>query len=189
MDEPRRSAVRLTQRDRRLLSFAADHRLILPAHVQALLGVSAAAAARRLRALAADGYLQPRALLHQQPSAHLITARGLAAIDSPLPRPRLDLRQYLHDVGVAWLWLAAARGRGAAPAHGRRCARECTCSASPGGPRCSDCPSSSPQPPHATPRSPRRQVGGGYSADESPSPAASPPPEVDASRAAGAARP
>lgn len=111
MDEPRRSAVRLTQRDRRLLSFAADHRLVLPAHVQALLGVSAGAAARRLRALAAGGYLQPRALLHQQPSAHLITGRGLAAIDSPLPRPRLDLRQYLHDVGVAWLWLAAARGR------------------------------------------------------------------------------
>jgi hypothetical protein len=35
----------------------------------------------------------------------------LHAIASELPRPRLNLAEYAHDVGVAWLWLAANAGR------------------------------------------------------------------------------
>jgi hypothetical protein len=31
-------------------------------------------------------------------------------IDSPLPAPKLDYRNYAHDVGVAWVWLAARHG-------------------------------------------------------------------------------
>jgi hypothetical protein len=34
----------------------------------------------------------------------------LALIGSDLPTPRIDLRCYQHDVGVAWLWLAARDG-------------------------------------------------------------------------------
>ncbi len=108
--EARATGTRLTVRDRRLLTFVADHRLVLASHVQALLDISESAAQARLRSLSRAGYLQARALFHQQPSCYLVSARGLAAIRSTLPRPRLDLRTYMHDVGAAWLWLAASRG-------------------------------------------------------------------------------
>jgi hypothetical protein len=41
---------------------------------------------------------------------HLITAAGLRALGSTLPTPSLDLHNYEHDIGLAWLWLAARRG-------------------------------------------------------------------------------
>jgi hypothetical protein len=105
----RATAIRLTDRDRQLLTFVADHRLVLAGHVQALLDISESAAQARLRSLSRSGYLQQRPLFHQQPSCYLVSGRGLAAIGSTLPRPRLDLRTYMHDIGAAWLWLAASR--------------------------------------------------------------------------------
>jgi hypothetical protein len=41
---------------------------------------------------------------------HLITRNGLRAIGSSLPTPRLDVHNYRHDVGLAWLWLTARHG-------------------------------------------------------------------------------
>jgi hypothetical protein len=41
---------------------------------------------------------------------YTIKTRGLAALGSTLPPTRLDYRGYEHDVGVAWIWLAARRG-------------------------------------------------------------------------------
>ena len=102
--------LRLTDRDAQLLEFAAEHRLVLGAHVQALLGTSHHAADRRLRALAGPGLLVRRTRFQGQPGCFHITRAGLGAIGSGLPVPREDLRCYAHDVGVAWLWLAAARG-------------------------------------------------------------------------------
>jgi len=101
--------LRLTDRDAQLLEFAAEHRLVLAAHAQALLGTSHDAAERRLRMLAGAGLLVRRARFQGQPGCFHITKRGLAATGSELPVPREDLRCYAHDVGVAWLWLAAAR--------------------------------------------------------------------------------
>src|SRR5919201_4036230 len=102
--------VRITERDRELLGFVADHRLVVPAHIQALLGVSAAAAYARLRALAAAGLLTHESVFHREPACYRIARKGLALIGSDLPPPRLDLRNYQHDMGVAWLWLAARSG-------------------------------------------------------------------------------
>lgn len=103
-------AVRLTERDRALLAFVAEHRLVLPGHVQKLLGTSTEATSARLRALGRAGFLNYRRVFHGQPACCLITRAGLAAIRSKLPPPRLDLACYEHDVGVAWLWLAARGG-------------------------------------------------------------------------------
>lgn len=96
--------------DRRVLAFAAEHRLVLAAHVRALLGVSDRAASSRLRALKTAGYLRyARKLVG--PGCYQINRAGLAVLDSGLPRPRdIDLATYRHDVGLAWLWLAAQRG-------------------------------------------------------------------------------
>jgi hypothetical protein len=105
---PRR--VRLTERDRELLAFVAEHRLVLAEHVGALLGVSAATAYGRLRALSGAGLLTSKAIFHGRPGHYQITRQGLAAIDSSLPPPKLDVRGYDHDVGLAWLWLAAKGG-------------------------------------------------------------------------------
>lgn len=106
----RAGSVRVTERDRELLAFVADHRLVLAPHVQALLGISAAAADARLRALASVRMIKREPHFHRQPACCQITLRGLAVIGSDLPPPRLDLRSYRHDVGVAWLWLAAHAG-------------------------------------------------------------------------------
>ena len=89
----------------------AEHRLVLAAHVQGLLGISASAAATRLRALAAGGFVSSQRIFHAQPAAHQITRHGLRAIGSSLPAPRIDLRCYQHDVDLAWLWLVARAGR------------------------------------------------------------------------------
>ena len=102
--------LRLTDRDGDLLAFLAEHRLALASHVQALLGVSSATAAARLRALAAAGLVRTRHVFHGQPACHQITRQGLRAVGSALPAPRLDVSCYAHDVGAAWLWLAARRG-------------------------------------------------------------------------------
>jgi hypothetical protein len=41
---------------------------------------------------------------------HLIERDGLKALGSRLPAPELDVHTYVHDTGVAWLWIAARRG-------------------------------------------------------------------------------
>lgn len=104
----RRRGTRITERDRELLSFAAEHRLVLATHVQRLLGTSTGAAYARLRALCSAGFLAHEPPLFQgQPGFFQITRKGLAVIESKLRRPQIDLSCYRHDVGVAWLWLAA----------------------------------------------------------------------------------
>ncbi|MEA2160982.1 MAG: hypothetical protein QOD66_3362 [Solirubrobacteraceae bacterium] len=102
--------MQLTDRDRILLAFVADHRLVLTGHVQVLLGKSDSAARGRLGALSRAGYLAQHRLFHRQPACYQVTRRGLAAIGSDLPRPRIDLRSYMHDVGLGWLWLSARAG-------------------------------------------------------------------------------
>jgi hypothetical protein len=106
----RERAALLTARDLTLLDFAARHRLFLGSHAQALLGLSAGTAGRRLRALARGGYVVSTRVFVGHPACYQISRDGLAAVGSDLPLPRQDLRAYAHDVGVAWLWLAGLRG-------------------------------------------------------------------------------
>jgi len=103
--------LRITTRDIELLCFMAEQRLVLAEHVGALLGVSVAAAERRLRALTRAGYVRRQRLFDRKPSCYQIVRDGLAVIGSDLPTPRLDLRSYEHDIGLGWLWLAARAGR------------------------------------------------------------------------------
>jgi hypothetical protein len=111
VEKPRgHQTVRITDRDRELLAFVAEHRLVLIGHVASLLGVSAAAAYARLAALCKQGSLKHDRVFEHGPGHYRITRPGLAVIDSGLPPPRVDLRAYQHDVGVAWLWLAARSG-------------------------------------------------------------------------------
>lgn len=93
-----------------MLALAAEHRFLLCAHARALLDVSAASAAGRLRRLTGAGLLRYERRL-AGPGAYQITTSGLEAIGSSLPRPReIDLATYDHEVGLGWLWLAAGRG-------------------------------------------------------------------------------
>ncbi|MGZ4174378.1 MAG: hypothetical protein ACXVQR_07860 [Solirubrobacteraceae bacterium] len=108
--------MRITERDRALLGFVAEHRLVLASHVRALLGTSLAAAYSRLAQLARAGFVSRATVFDREPGCYQLTRSGLAAIDSRLPPPRLDLRGYRHDVGVAWLWLAAQSGAFGEPA-------------------------------------------------------------------------
>jgi hypothetical protein len=110
MEGSARRRVQVTDRDRLVLEFVAEHRLVLAGHVQALLGVSAEAAARRLRALVTAGLLSTYTVFHRHPACFQAAQAGLALVASGLPKPKLDYRTYAHDVGVAWLWLAARDG-------------------------------------------------------------------------------
>jgi hypothetical protein len=100
---------RITGRDRLVLEFIAEHRLVLSNHVQALLRVSAKTASRRLRALEQAGLVEREALFYRYPAHYRIQRRGLELIGSRLGVPKRGLN-IAHDVGVAWLWLAARRG-------------------------------------------------------------------------------
>ena len=100
----------ITRRDQELLAYLARHRMVRTDHVQILLGSSASTARRRLRHLAAAELVEGEVVFHRQPECWQITRRGLAAIGSPLPAPRRDLASHTHDIGVAWLWLAARDG-------------------------------------------------------------------------------
>jgi hypothetical protein len=100
----------VTERDREILAFVAQHRIVLVGHVQTLLGTSGSVAYSRLRALISCGLLEHTQVLHKQPGWYQITRAGLAFVGSDLPRPRIDLRCHGHDIGMAWVWLAASRG-------------------------------------------------------------------------------
>jgi hypothetical protein len=109
---PSASAVRITERDRLLLAFAAEHRFVLCSHVGSLLGISPAAADARLVTLCTGGYLQGESKLLGEPAAYRITRAGLRAADSDLSPPhKLDLATYQHESGIAWLMLAARHER------------------------------------------------------------------------------
>lgn len=104
------NSLQITERDRALLAFVASHRFVRADHVQVFLGVSGPVAYARLRALRRAGLVRRDVVFHRTPATHQITRDGLAAIESSLPVPKRDLRAYAHDVGVAWLWLAARHG-------------------------------------------------------------------------------
>jgi hypothetical protein len=103
-------ALRLTDADRLLLEFLAEHRVARANQVARLLGVSVGSAQWRLRRLGSAGYLTSDRLYADQPKHYVIKPRGLAAIGSRLSAPRMDQMNYRHDVGMAWVWLAARSG-------------------------------------------------------------------------------
>jgi len=105
-----RRRIRLGEQDIELLWFLAEHRMALPDHVAALLGTTVQTAKVRLAKLASAGYVTRAPLFRKQPPMHLIAGAGLAVIGSRLPTPQIDVHSYVHDVGVAWLWLAARHG-------------------------------------------------------------------------------
>jgi hypothetical protein len=100
----------MDERDRELLEFAAQHRLVLRRHVETLLAVTALAAGRRVHNLARAGLLARANPVDHRPAWFRVTRAGLRAIGSPLQTPRVELGSAAHDIGLAWLHLAAMRG-------------------------------------------------------------------------------
>jgi hypothetical protein len=101
---------RVSERDLALLRFLAEHRIVGVDHVRRFLGVATSTASGRLRALRHAGYVRSAVIFQGHPACHQIRGPGLRLIDSSLRPPRVDLRGYGHDLGVAWLWLAARDG-------------------------------------------------------------------------------
>jgi hypothetical protein len=94
-----------------VLEFAAEHRLVLAGHVAVLLGVEPPEAEARLDSLQAAGLVRDARRYDAAPPGDQITRAGLDAIGSTLPAPRESAPGgYKHDVGLAWLWLAARAG-------------------------------------------------------------------------------
>jgi hypothetical protein len=109
--QPSHDRVQITDRDRRILSFCAEHRFVLAAQVALLEGIGLDAARQRLRALTRAGYLTSERRYVAEPHAYAVTRAGRGAAGSDLAQPRkLDPALYAHDVGVTWLTAAAHRG-------------------------------------------------------------------------------
>jgi hypothetical protein len=106
----RRPPILITDRDRVLLAFAARHPLVHTRHVAALLAAREDRARAILRRLAEGGYVRPQPVYDQQPASYRIRQKGLDVIGSSLRPPGRGVRAYEHDVGLAWLWLAAHDG-------------------------------------------------------------------------------
>ena len=104
------SEISLTEADLSVLGPLAEHRILIVPQVAVLLRVSDRTAARRLKRLHDAGLLRQDSIFHGQPGAAAITGRGLRAIGSSLKAPYLNLNEYRHDIGVAWMWLAARDG-------------------------------------------------------------------------------
>jgi len=100
----------MSDEDREVLTFAAAQPVILVAHVALLLGLDVDVARERLERLKTAGLLVHSRVSTAEPGCYQITPAGLDAIGSELPPRRLDLGRYRRDVGVAWLWLGAAKG-------------------------------------------------------------------------------
>ena len=101
---------RLGEEDRALLAFAAEHRLILVGHAAAALGVGRRSAGARLARLSRIGVLSTGQPLGDQ-RFYQATRAGLELAERDLPAPAaVRPSSYEHDVGLAWVWLAAQRG-------------------------------------------------------------------------------
>ena len=94
-----------------MLGPLAEHRFLTLTQVALLLGVSDASAARRLARLHDARLIRLERVFSGLPPAVQIRSAGLRAIGSTMRPPRRNLNEYRHDVGVAWLWLAARSGR------------------------------------------------------------------------------
>ena len=93
-----------------LLALAAEHRLILVGHAAAALGVGRRSAGARLARLSRIGLLSTGQPLGDQ-RFYQATRAGLELAERDLPRPAaVRPSSYEHDVGMAWVWLAAQRG-------------------------------------------------------------------------------
>lgn len=88
-----------------MLAFAAEHRIVLKRQLDVLTRTDVR---ERMPKLVQTGCLREGEIL---PLKHyLIRKPGLLAIGSTLGPPKPKLDEYKHDVGLAWLWLAAHRG-------------------------------------------------------------------------------
>jgi DNA-binding PadR family transcriptional regulator len=104
-------AITLEVSDLALLRFAAEHRFVLAAQGARLLARPVPSIQRSLRRLRAAGLVRTERMLRHEPTAYRVTRAGLTAAGSELrPSPALDLAAYRHDVGLAWLDVAARRG-------------------------------------------------------------------------------
>jgi DNA-binding transcriptional ArsR family regulator len=98
--------------DAELLRFAGEHRFVLASQLARLLDRPLPSVQRTLRRLRAAGLLKSERLLRHEPAAYRVTRAGLATAGSDLRAPgAIDLAEYRHDVGLAWLDVAARRGR------------------------------------------------------------------------------
>jgi hypothetical protein len=100
--------LRLTARDHQILRFAAEHQLVLERQIAALTQGSVAQLRPRLSELGEEGYLNRKRVFEE--FCYSIQRPGLVAVGSRLRVPTFTLHSYMHDVGLAWLWLAAQRG-------------------------------------------------------------------------------
>ena len=81
---------------------------MLESQLERLVGARRGTLKRRLSTLVTSGYLRSGSVFGD--THYQIGSEGLTAVGSSLKRPRLRLPNYRHDVGVAWLWLAARGG-------------------------------------------------------------------------------
>src|SRR5205807_2339860 len=102
---------RITELDRELLAFATVHRFIRLDHVARLLGSSHDRARAQVRALTEMELLTQDRTAPGPLPCWQITRAGTRLIGSRLRPPARGHHDFVHEVGVDWLWLAIREGR------------------------------------------------------------------------------
>lgn len=100
-----RAARRITARDEEILAWLSRQRFATAEQVAARFGIGRNRCARRLGELAAAGLLG-RSQPFLAPSVYLVTLSGLAVARAQLPAPKVDVRTFRHDRGLAGLVVA-----------------------------------------------------------------------------------
>jgi hypothetical protein len=101
----------VTEDEQNVLRFAAEHEAILTDHIDALLAVPVGSARQQIDQLSGQGLIHRPPAHHGQAGPVQITARGLAAINSPLPVPRFEtIRDLRTTLALPWLTLLARNG-------------------------------------------------------------------------------
>ena len=96
--------------EREVLVFAAAHRLIAADQVDVLLANQSAGDVAT-ESLVAAGLLRPVRLFASVRGCYAITPAGLAAIESPLGVPTVDLGDVRREIAAGWVWLRSRDGR------------------------------------------------------------------------------
>lgn len=96
-------SLRLTERDKELLSWIGRFRIASAMQVGLKFGMSRVVTYRRLAGLVAEGYLTHQRKFHGEPGVFMTTRAGLILADLNLPPATLDIRTYRHDMMVTWL--------------------------------------------------------------------------------------
>lgn len=93
-----------------LVAFVAEHEFVVASQIGKRLAAPAEVVAEEADAAVGDRLLRAERLADGATATYRVTRAGLDQIGCELPVPVTGQEQVRHELGVVWLWIAAAEG-------------------------------------------------------------------------------